>query len=228
MKTHIDNLILLIPGLLQKRIVDLGSGKGGFLLELARRGVCAIGIEPTSKYIEISQEEAKKEGCALHVTNGTAEHIPLPDGSVDFINIGEVIEHVEDPSKMLNEVHRILETGGKGYLSAPNRFGLRDQHFHLYFINLMPRTWAHALIGLLNRHKDYSGKAGRQSLVTMHYYTYSSLKELCFSHGFIMVDIRVEKIKRNYGPFMGWFLLPVYRILRIFYWDSFHVLIEKQ
>ncbi len=228
MNAHTDNLLLLVPDLLKRKIVDIGSGKGLFLIELAKRGVSAIGIEPTPEYIELSRSSASAQGYAIEVVVGTAEHIPLPTSSVDFTNIGEVIEHVEDPSQMLNETYRILKTNAKGYLSAPNRFGLKDQHFHLYFINWMPRTWAHTLIGLLGRHKDYSGKAGRQSLVAMHYYTYSALKGLCAAHGFGITDIRVEKIERNYGPSIKWLLFPLYRILRIFYWDSFHVLIEKR
>ena len=38
MKAHIDNLIFLVPDLLSRHIVGVGSGKG-FLLELARHDV---------------------------------------------------------------------------------------------------------------------------------------------------------------------------------------------
>ncbi len=227
MKTHIDNLILLVPDLLSRHIVDVGSGKGGFLLELARRGTSAVGVEPTPEYVELSTAKGKEQGYAIEVLSGTAEHIPRADASVGFINISEVIEHVEHPEQLLSEIHRVLLVGGKAYLSVPNRFGLRDQHFHMYFINWMPRTWAHALIGLCGRHKDYSGKAGRQSLIAMHYYTYAKIQELCTSNGFSVTDIRIEKIKRNY-ELLSWILVPLYRIFRTFYWDSFHVLIEKR
>lgn len=227
MKTHLDNLILMVPDLLVRKIVDIGSGKGAFLLELAKRGVSAIGVEPTPEYITLSRATARAQGYALEVMEGTAEHIPLPDSSVGFANIGEVIEHVGDPEQMLTEVYRVLQPGGTAYLSVPNRFGWRDQHFHMYFINWMPRTWAHALIGLCGRHKDYSGKAGRQSLIAMHYYTYAKIQELCTSNGFSVTDIRIEKIKRNY-ELLSWILVPLYRIFRTFYWDSFHVLIEKR
>jgi 2-polyprenyl-3-methyl-5-hydroxy-6-metoxy-1,4-benzoquinol methylase len=226
MKNHVDNLLRLVPDLLSQEIVDIGSGKGAFLLELARRGTSAIGIEPTLDYIELSRTRAQAQGQTLDVREGTAEHIPLPDASVDFVNIGEVIEHVEDPDQMLTEVSRILRPQGKAYLSVPNRFGLRDQHFHLYVINWMPRSWAHALIGMLGRHKDYSGKAGRQSLRDMHYYTYGAIQKFCREKGFAVTDIRILKIKRVYGP-LSFFLLPLYKVLRAFYFDSFHLLLEK-
>jgi ubiquinone/menaquinone biosynthesis C-methylase UbiE len=228
MRTHIDNLILIVPDLLKRKIVDIGSGKGSFLMELAKRGVSAIGIEPTPEYIALSRAAGRRSGYMLEVIQGTAEHIPLPDSSVGFVNIGEVIEHVEDPEQLLVEMYRILQPGGRGYLSVPNRFGLKDQHFHMYFINWMPRTWAHALIGLRNRHKDYSGKAGRQSLLAMHYYTYAKIQELCREKGFEVSDIRVEKIKRMYGIFAQFFLIPIYSLLRVFYWDAFHLLLEKK
>lgn len=225
--THVDNLLRPVPDLLKRKIVDIGSGKGAFLIDLAKRGVSAIGIEPTSEYVERSLATARAGGYAIEVKQGTAEHVPLPDASADFVNIGEVIEHVESPERLLSETYRMLRLGGKAYLSVPNRFGLRDQHFHLYGINWMPRSWAHALIGVLGRHKDYSGKAGRQSLPDMHYYTYAEIQRLCESQQFSVTDIRVEKIKSRYGT-LSFFILPLYKVLRTFYWDSFHLVLEKK
>lgn len=227
MSTHIDNLLRVVPDLLERKIVDIGSGKGAFLIDLAKRGVSAIGIEPTTEYVERSLATAKAEGYAIEVKQGTAEHVPLPDASAGFVNIGEVIEHVEDPERLLSETYRILRPGGKAYLSVPNRFGLRDQHFHLYGINWMPRSWAHTLIGVMGRHKDYSGRAGRQSLIDMHYYTYPQIQKLCASKQLAVTDIRVEKIKRMYGT-ASFLMLPLYKVLRAFYWDSFHLVLEKR
>jgi len=123
--------------------------------------------------------------------------------------------------QLLKELRRVLKPGGKAYLSIPNRLGLKDQHFHLYFINWMPRFWADKIINSFGYHKDYSNKAGLQRLSEMHYYTWPNVCSLVESSGFKFKDIRLYKVKKN--PL----LFVFYPILRMFFLDSFHLLLQK-
>src|SRR4051812_10047947 len=132
MATHFQNLSFYIPDLRNRKILDLGSGRGNFLIEAAQAGAHAVGLEKFDKYVEISHEKARQAGVKLEIVQGTGEKLPFPDNSFDFINMGEVIEHVEVPERVLKEMYRVLRPGGKVYVSAPNRFGLNDPHFHLY------------------------------------------------------------------------------------------------
>lgn len=47
--------------------------------------------------------------------------LPFPDNSFDVIFYHHVIEHVSDPAKSLDELHRVLKPGGLIYVGAPNR-----------------------------------------------------------------------------------------------------------
>ncbi len=49
--------------------------------------------------------------------NGTT--IPFPDNSFDAVICTEVLEHVAEPIKILNEIRRVLKPGGEIYLSVP-------------------------------------------------------------------------------------------------------------
>lgn len=51
------------------------------------------------------------------VWDGTS--IPLADASVATAIVTEVLEHVPDPRAALAEIHRVLEPGGKAFLSVP-------------------------------------------------------------------------------------------------------------
>lgn len=228
MKTHFDHLLGYIPDLMTRRILDLGSGRGAFLIDVAKRGVSVWGIEPYQKYIDITLERAKEAGLSVNVKLGTAERLPFADASFDFVNICEVIEHVEDPKKLLFEVQRVLAPGGFAYLSIPNRFGLYDPHFHLYFINWMPRAWAHAVIGFIGKHKDYSGHSGRQSLIAMHYMTYrNALREITQS-GLAGSDMRMQKLRKCLPKPFYLLVMPLYLVARAFYLNSFHVMLKKE
>ncbi len=225
--SHFENLTRYLPQLSQTRILDLGSGKGGFLLEVARHGGRAVGLELSEDYIALAHERLKKAGYTADIVQGAAEHLPFADNSFDFINIGEVIEHIQDTEKMLREAYRVLAPGGHIYLSAPNRYGIRDQHFHLYFVNWLPRALADSYIGLWGKHKDYKDlSAGHQRLADMHYYTYSGIKLLAENVGFHVENLHTLRIERMGLP-ARIFLRIMYPLARMFYFDSFHLLLTK-
>jgi len=48
----------------------------------------------------------------------------IPSGSIDLILLSEVIEHVERPQELLNELHRILSDNGRVVISFPNYFNV--------------------------------------------------------------------------------------------------------
>ncbi len=228
MKSHLDNLIYQVPNILSGITLDLGSGKGIFLLDIAKRNGSAVGLEINKEYIKSSLESAKRNNLKIEIKQGVAERLPFDDLVFNFINISEVIEHVNSPKQMISETWRVLKKEGQVYLSVPNRYSLRDPHFHLYFVNWLPRSLCNFYIGLFGKHKDYNGNAGVQNLKDMHYYTYSRIKNLLKKEGFNILDTRERKIEVMFkNKVIRFFALFLYKIARFFYFDSFHFLLKK-
>ncbi len=224
--THFDHLLRAVPDLAERHILDIGSGRGSFLIDATNRGAPIIGLEMNSVYRTLAAERAAAQGVLIEQHAGVAETLPFPDESFDFFNMGEVIEHVESPSAALTEAYRVLRTGGMGYISAPNRFGLIDQHYHLFGINWLPRQFADLIIRLLGKGKTDTG-AGRQTLSQMHYYTWSSISRLAVDHGFDVEDLRLRTLHTRFGA-LAFALLPLYYLARTIYFDSFHILVFKR
>lgn len=228
MKTHFEHLSDLISDLEQRSVLDLGSGRGKFLIEATRRGIKAVGLELNQDYINMTLSRAKLEGIEVEVRQGSGEVLPFGSEIFDFINIAEVIEHVADPKKVMSEVFRVLKPGGLVYVSVPNRYGLKDQHFNLYFVNWLPRCFSRMFISIFGQHKDYAGYNGLQKLSDMHYFSYGKAKRFFESFNFVTQDIRETKIaKRFCGP-KRLVANIVYKILKPWYFDSFHFLLEKR
>lgn len=229
MKSHLDHLKDSFPDLLKRPVLDLGSGKGSFLIDVAQHGGSAVGVEISPAYIEETKKRADKAGVVVKVLAGKGEQIPFADASFGFVNMCEVIEHVIDPTKTLKEVYRVLQIGGEVYMSVPNRFGFKDQHFGLFFINWIPRKFSRTVISWFNiGGKDYSGSIGYQHLDEMHYYTFKAITSLARSVGFKTSDIRIEKIyKRFPHAVTRRVVLFSYLFLRMFYFNSFHVRLTK-
>lgn len=231
-KRHIAHIMKWYPGILAGSILDLGSGPGSFLVQAAEAGGNVVGVEPSQELIDVSLERLHSLGLSVQIIKGTGEHIPFPDGSFDFVNMAEVIEHVEDPEQVLLEVYRILKRGGGVYVSVPNRFGMYDPHFHAYFVNWLPRSLATPYLKLAGKDKDDSvhiDDTGRQRLENMHYFTMGGIRRIARSTGFTLLDIREHTIRSMpiSAPRRSLYMIA-YRVARLFYFNTFHIGLIKQ
>jgi SAM-dependent methyltransferase len=91
----------LAPGAL---VLDLAAGTGKLTRPLLAAGLRVIAVEPVAEMRAALPPEAR-------VLEGTAEAIPLADGSVDGLAVGQAF-HWFDGDAALAEIHRVLRPGG--------------------------------------------------------------------------------------------------------------------
>ena len=96
---------LLPPG--ARRVLDLGAGTGKLTRELVARGLDVVAVEP----LEGMRAELSRVLPDTPVLDGSAEHIPLPDGSVDAVLAAQAW-HWVTPQRAAPEVARVLRPGG--------------------------------------------------------------------------------------------------------------------
>ncbi len=226
MEGHLRHLQALIS-LEGKKVLDLGSGRGDFIITAKKNNIDVVGVELNSTYIEETKRKAQKENLQIEVFQGVGEKLPFTNNTFDFINMSEVIEHVKDPEKVLSEVYRTLKPDGSVYISVPNRFGLKDPHYHLYFVNWLPRSFSDFYISLFKKKKQDDSSAGLQNLKEMHYYRFQDAKKLFEKLGFSVTDIRSLRIKKEYKNGFQYLLQFIYLIIRAFYFDTFHILLNR-
>jgi len=192
--SFVANIEKFVPDLKQRKILDLGCGRGDDLIELVKYGYDAVGLDVNMEYLNIVREKAKVANLAVKLIKAQAESLPIPKESFDFVILSEVTEHVEDPEKLLKECYRVLRPGGKVYASFHNRFGPYDHHYHLWFINWLPRFMADEVLDLIGKAKGEDKKAGRQKLSQMHYFTYKEARGLIEKCNFKCFDMREEQV----------------------------------
>jgi SAM-dependent methyltransferase len=90
-----------------RSVVDLGAGTGKFLPSLRATGARVIAIEP----VEAMRSVIATGYPDVAVLAGTAEHIPLGDGSVDAVVCAQAF-HWFANAEALAEIHRVLRPGG--------------------------------------------------------------------------------------------------------------------
>ena len=189
-----------LPG---RRILDLGSGMGGTSVALALAGAVPLAFEYNRAYCDIIRLRAGRYELRMPVINGAGERLPFADASFDLAIAWDVVEHVQDPERLLAELARVLRPGGRALLTVINRFAYRDPHYHLPLLNWLPRPLAEAIIEWRGRSKGASDFSDRQKLSEMHYYTMAGFRALAAQYGFRVGDIREDRVQRGEGSATG-------------------------
>jgi len=157
-------LRMVVPWL-GRSILDIGCGSAA-LVERLSSGQSYTGVELRSEAIEVLQQRFPGH-CFLRCD---VDHSPLPDFSrkFDTVVMAAVIEHLEQPEKVMAACHCLLLSGGRVVLTTPSPAGMRVHRLA-------------AALGLASReasreHKQCHGRA--------------ALDQLARSAGFVVVCYR--------------------------------------
>ncbi len=90
-----------------KDVLDLAAGTGKLTRALLPLGARVVAVEP----IDEMREQLFAALPDVDAFDGTAEAIPLPDGSVDAVTCGQAF-HWFRPREAFREIHRVLRPGG--------------------------------------------------------------------------------------------------------------------
>lgn len=102
-------------------VLDVGSG-GGFLAEaVAADGVEVVGVDRSFPSVSEARRHAASVGSDVAYVGGVGERLPFADGVFDAVLCAEVLEHVDDPGRVIDECSRVLRAGGTFVYAGPNR-----------------------------------------------------------------------------------------------------------
>jgi 2-polyprenyl-3-methyl-5-hydroxy-6-metoxy-1,4-benzoquinol methylase len=102
-----------------RRVLDAGCGSGyGSELINAAGAAEVVGIDRSEAALALARA-AVTEGVVL--AQGDVEDLEFPDDSFDAVVCFEVIEHVDDVERTLDEFTRVLRPDGLLIVSSPNR-----------------------------------------------------------------------------------------------------------
>jgi SAM-dependent methyltransferase len=115
-------------------VLDLGCGYGGRTVEFQQMvGGLAIGIDVDPRMLGPAARFAASEGPGpVAYAAAVGEALPFADDSFDLIFSYDVLEHVEDPERCLEECARVLKPGGMFLLVFPPYFHPTGAHLEGY------------------------------------------------------------------------------------------------
>ncbi len=113
--------------------LDIGCGTGNYTIALASKGIKFIGVEPSSKMLN----EARLRNKDINWLQGTAEHIPADDKSIDGIIGTLTIHHWTNLEKAFVEINRVLSDKGKFVLFTSTPEQMQGYWLNHYFPQML-------------------------------------------------------------------------------------------
>lgn len=121
-------------------LLDVGCGSGAFLERATEMGWHAEGCEPDGLAADACLE------AGLKVLHGDAFDSRLDGRQFDAVTLNHVLEHVEDPLRLLKRLRQLLKSSGTLWMALPNPnaiglriFGKGWKGLHPPFHLLIPR-----------------------------------------------------------------------------------------
>jgi len=111
------------------RVLDAGCAIGNLLLYAIDRGYDSnllYGIDIEFRLIETAKKLVKG-----NFTIGNIENIPFKDNSFDCIFNYDVLEHVAEPNKVINEFNRVIQNNGFLYIRVADGYSFNDILFRI-------------------------------------------------------------------------------------------------
>jgi len=147
--------------------LDIGCSTGIITSYFAPHFKRTIGVDIDKNAISFAKKTYKREDLTFRVED--ARKLTFPANSFDVIICQEVYENVDEPTKLLSEIYRVLKPGGICYFTADNLLFPIESQYKIPFLLYLPDTVAALILRLLGHKRFYLG----------HFKTYWGLKTLC-------------------------------------------------
>lgn len=131
------------------KVFEIGVGLGAYLSRLAQDAQQAVGLDVEHERTLETHQHVNQVIC------GVGEFLPFPQNSFDLIFSNEVLEHVQDDRKSVQEMVRAVKPGGRIVIFCPNRgypyethgiFWRGNYRFgNIPLVNYLPTSWRNKL-----------------------------------------------------------------------------------
>jgi len=196
-------------------VLEVGCGGGILTEEIAKMGLITTGIDPSEQSLISAINHAKDNKLKIKYEKGTGENLPFQNNSFDVVFCCDVLEHVHDLPKVINEISRVLKNEGvfiydtfnRTYFSKISaikilqvwkRWAIMPPNLHVWEMFIKPEE----IISLLHENqlcwKEHRGiKPNISNLKMLRYLHKRAIGQLTyeeFGKKFLMVESRSNQI----------------------------------
>lgn len=134
--------------------LDLGCSMGIITEVLGKYFKKVVGVDVDEKALSVAQKRIRAKNISFQKSD--ENKLPFANDGFDVIVFNQIYEHVENPTKIIAEIHRVLKKDGICFFGARNKFGgYYDGHYNLPFVAWLPRFMANVYVRLFSNKSEY-------------------------------------------------------------------------
>jgi len=133
--------LALLGDVAGKSVLDAACGPGLYAEELVARGADVIGFDQSPRMVELSAQRVPAGRFRVHDLADPLDW--LPDNSMDLVLFALALEYVDDRTRALAELRRVLRPDGALVLSRMHPTGDWLRHGGNYFdVRVIDEVWS--------------------------------------------------------------------------------------
>jgi 2-polyprenyl-3-methyl-5-hydroxy-6-metoxy-1,4-benzoquinol methylase len=184
-------------------VLDVGCGNGVISRSLGEKGFAVKGIDVSEKAIVRARELNNFPNVRFEVVG--AERLVADGHRYHAVICSEVLEHLNDPGKLLGVLHQLLDENGVLIVTVPNGKGPRELFVTRPIIAMQKKNnWMWKAVQKTKRLFGYKGTTVQSSaddLTHIQFFTKSSLEDLASRHRFSIVRFGKTNFVEDVFPF---------------------------
>lgn len=135
-----------------KKVLVVGCGTGGELVNFHRKGAEVFGIDPNEDAITICNKKAEINDIPQkNIIKAVSENIPFNNDEFDFVYCSTVLVHVNNVRESISEMIRCTKPKSRIFIETPDYRQWYEPHYKLYLPMFLPKWFNKLLLILLGR-----------------------------------------------------------------------------
>ena len=110
---------LIVANRKEGLILDVGCGVGQVAIKIAEEGSKCVGIDISPIAIKTATKDSKKNDNAFFMV-ASGYNLPFKQETFNTVGCFDILEHLENPERCLDEMTRVLKRNGTIVIASPN------------------------------------------------------------------------------------------------------------
>ncbi len=165
LRRRIDWMVDQVRG---PRVLDVGCSEGVLEILLARRGIEVTGVDIDADALRFARNLLEKEpnevGKRVRLIQVDITRSELDVPAFDTVVMGEILEHLDNPTALLDRSMKFLRPGGRVVITTPFGFHPHEDHVQTFCLsNFLALVRARCAPNLLQVEEGYIRMVGTVS-----------------------------------------------------------------